>query len=94
MNAAADASGALYGVARDCMKDPLWQASQLGQTIPPDNPHANSVCLPTWDANVAYEEGDPATLKALQGGYPRFVFNPWTRKWIEKLTRELAPEGF
>lgn len=94
MNAAADDSGSVSVVAQDCMKDPLWQASQLGQTIPPDNPHANSVCLPTWEANVAYEEGDPATLKALQGGYPRFVFNPWTRKWIEKLTRELAPEGF
>ncbi|KAL2356161.1 cystathionine gamma-synthase-like protein [Cryomyces antarcticus] len=44
----------------------------LGQTIPPDTPHAISVSLPTWSANVGYEEGQDWVLSKMQTGYPRF----------------------
>lgn len=46
--------------------------SDLGQPIPED-PHAISVCLPTWGSVIAYEEKDPRVRGSLRAGYPRFV---------------------
>jgi cystathionine gamma-synthase len=34
---------------------------------------AVSVSLPTWKANVAYEEGEEWVLSKMKNGYPRFV---------------------
>lgn len=53
----------------------------VGQTVPPDTPHAVSVSLPTWRANIAYEEGERWVLDKMQCGYPRFFIH----KSIEKL---------
>jgi cystathionine gamma-synthase len=46
----------------------------------PDSVHAVSACLPLWDHNVRYEEGDPAVIGRLQAAYPRFCLNPFVRE--------------
>ncbi|KAI9366793.1 pyridoxal phosphate-dependent transferase [Zopfochytrium polystomum] len=50
-------------------------ALPLGESIPPDTPHAVSVSLPLWEHNIAYEEGDPNVHALLKSGYPRFVYH-------------------
>ncbi|RPA72846.1 cystathionine gamma-synthase-like protein [Ascobolus immersus RN42] len=51
-------------------KDPH---ATLGASIPANTEHAVSVSLPTWAANVGYEEGEEWVLSKLKSGYPRFV---------------------
>ena len=46
---------------------------------------AVSVSLPTWDANVAYEEGKEWLAKIMQCGYPRFFVHPI----IQSLARDV-----
>jgi cystathionine gamma-synthase len=46
---------------------------EVGETIPADCVHAVSVTLPTWDSNVAYEEGKEWVLSKLKTGYPRYL---------------------
>ena len=45
---------------------------EIGATIPSDSPHAVSVTLPTWDSNVAYEEGAEWVHSKMKSGYPRY----------------------
>ena len=45
---------------------------EVGETIPSDSPHAVSVTLPTWDSNVAYEEGEEWVHSKMKSGYPRY----------------------
>ena len=45
---------------------------EVGETIPSDSPHAVSVTLPTWDSNVAYEEGKEWVHSKMRSGYPRY----------------------
>ncbi|KAM0717462.1 hypothetical protein Q7P37_007314 [Cladosporium fusiforme] len=52
----------------------------VGNTIPPDTPHAVSVSLPTWDANVGYEKGEKWVVDKMQCGYPRFFIHPSIQK--------------
>ncbi|KAB8342971.1 hypothetical protein FH972_022566 [Carpinus fangiana] len=54
----------------------------LGQSIPPDTPHAVSVSLPTWKSNVGYEEGKSWVVSRMVTGYPRF--------YIHKIIQALA----
>ena len=61
--------------ARDLLKDPAWQGSDLGHPLP-DRPHAVSVALPRWQDVIAYEENEPECRTALQTIYPRFGFHP------------------
>ncbi len=56
-----------------------WRPEELGLPIP-DERHAVSVCLPRWQDNVGYEEGDPAVTGAMQCGYPRFFIHPDTER--------------
>ena len=56
----------------------------LGQRIP-SSPHAVSCSLPTMRDVRGYEEKDPATLRQLTSGYPRFVIHPFTRQLIAHL---------
>lgn len=51
----------------------------LGRRIPP-LAHAVSCSLPTLRDVRGYEEKDPATLRHLTSGYPRFVVHPYTRQ--------------
>ncbi|KAI9885239.1 MAG: Structural maintenance of chromosomes protein 6 [Watsoniomyces obsoletus] len=46
-----------------------------GQSIPPNTPYAVSVSLPTWEANVGYEEGEEWVLSKMRTGYPRFFIH-------------------
>ncbi len=57
----------------------------LGDAIP-DRPHAISVSLPTMADLIGYEEKDPAVLRHVPTGYPRFVTHPYLRT----LTNEFA----
>jgi hypothetical protein len=50
-----------------------WLAA-VGQPVP-DTPHAVSVSLPSWKANVGYEEGEDWVLSKLKTGYPRFFIH-------------------
>ncbi|PPJ54503.1 hypothetical protein CBER1_02473 [Cercospora berteroae] len=58
----------------------------LGNTIPPDTPHAVSVSLPTWKSNVGYEEGEAWVVDKMQCGYPRFFIH----KSIQKFARSIV----
>ncbi|KAL5332645.1 pyridoxal phosphate-dependent transferase [Aspergillus crustosus] len=49
---------------------------EIGGPVPPNTDHAVSVSLPTWEANVAYEEGEQWLVKKMQCGYPRFFVHP------------------
>ncbi|KAL6946947.1 hypothetical protein ACO0QE_001803 [Hanseniaspora vineae] len=55
-------------------------STQVGESIPPQTEHAVSVCLPTWEANVGYEEGDPDVINKLTTGYPRFFIHLYIKK--------------
>lgn len=67
---------------RDLLRDPCWQAADLGHPLP-DAEHAVSVALPRWRDVIAYEEKDPACRDALRAIYPRFGFHPL----VEELAR-------
>ncbi|PTB62502.1 cystathionine beta-lyase/cystathionine gamma-synthase [Trichoderma citrinoviride] len=58
----------------------------LGESIPPDTAHAVSVSLPTWQANVDYEEGEARVLSRMVTGYPRFFIH----KSIEAFGKDLV----
>ncbi|ORY67055.1 pyridoxal phosphate-dependent transferase [Pseudomassariella vexata] len=47
----------------------------VGESIPPDTAHAVSVSLPTWEANVGYEEGEQWVMDKMTTGYPRFFIH-------------------
>lgn len=57
----------------------------LGQRIPA-SPHAVSCSLPTLRDVRGYEEKDPATMRALTSGYPRFVVHPFSRELVAHFT--------
>ena len=58
----------------------------LGRRIP-DRLHAVSVSLPTLRDLVGYEEKDPAVVRHVTQGYPRFVLHPCLRQLTEHLVR-------
>ncbi|KAL1844133.1 hypothetical protein VTJ49DRAFT_4985 [Mycothermus thermophilus] len=47
----------------------------LGESIPPHTAHAVSVSLPTWKANIGYEEGEEWVVGRMVTGYPRFFIH-------------------
>ena len=51
----------------------------------PDSRHAASACLPLWEHNLRYEEGDPAVVLKLQAAYPRFCLHPLIRQLIQQV---------
>ncbi|KAJ3088350.1 hypothetical protein HK102_008967 [Quaeritorhiza haematococci] len=63
---------------------------ELGTPIPAHTPHAISVTLPTWQANIGYEEGDPDVIHVLKSGYPRFVFHQQVRQLFEACQKKFA----
>jgi len=54
-----------------------------GSSLPVGNPHAVSVCLPTIDDVIGYEEGLERVKQSMQSGYPRF----FTNKFVEDLVK-------
>ena len=49
-----------------------------------------SVCMPLWQHNVAYEEGDQSVISAFNSGYPRFFMNPLVTELRTKLAERLG----
>jgi cystathionine gamma-synthase len=74
------------------MDTPAWLIEELGRPLP-DVPHAVSVCLPTWTANVGYEEGDPAVTGAMSCGYPRFFIHPTVTQLFAAAESRFARDG-
>lgn len=74
------------------MKNPLYRPEDLGKPIP-HSPHAVSVCLPTWEHVVGYEEHTPEVRDALELGYPRFVNHPFVNELAEECTHRFAKFG-
>ncbi|MFU8780103.1 MAG: PLP-dependent transferase [Kiritimatiellia bacterium] len=54
----------------------------------PDSEHAVSVSLPTMRDVTGYEEQDPAVLRAICSGYPRFVCH-----WMVKQVQDMLGPG-
>jgi len=77
--------------ARDLMNDPAWTEEDLGAPLP-DSPHACSVCLPTWDAIVGYEEGRDKVTRRMRAGYPRFFRHPVVERLFSNAKTEIASE--
>jgi cystathionine gamma-synthase len=88
----AAAEGMEGGVTRDFLADPAWQEQDLGLPLP-DSPHACSVCLPTWDSVIGYEEGRSKVLKRMRVGYPRFFKHPAVERLFENARAEVAGEN-
>ena len=68
----------------DLLTSPRWKPEHLGLPIPDDR-DAVSVCLPLWDDNIAYEEGDPRVIDHLRSAYPRFCIHPDVRQLCKQL---------
>lgn len=81
-----------WGVTRDLSLEPAWQEMDLGQPLP-DSPHACSVCLPTWDSVIGYEEGRKKITNRLRAGYPRFFKHPMVERLFENAKAEVAGEN-
>ncbi len=77
---------------RDLISDPAWKVEDTGVPIPDDR-HAISVCLPTWDAVIGYEEGRDKIISKLQCGYPRFFMHPAVRRLFMKCEQDVASDG-
>jgi len=71
-------------MAVDLLTSPRWQAEHLGMPMP-DSVHAVSACLPLWDHNIKYEEGDASVVSRLQAAYPRFCLHPFVRQLCVKV---------
>ena len=67
----------------DLLTSPRCRAEHLGLPMP-DSPHAVSACLPLWQHNIGYEEGDPDIVGRLQAAYPRFCLHPFVRELCRK----------
>lgn len=74
---------------RDPFIDPFCQKDDLGLAIP-ESPHAVSVCLPTWQDVIGYEEGESRVLDAMECGYPRFVPHPFVAELFIAAAEEFA----
>ena len=59
----------------------------------PDTLHACSVCLPSWDAVLGYEEKREKVIRRLTAGYPRFLLHPATERLFTEATTQLADPG-
>lgn len=59
----------------------------------PNTTHACSVCLPTWDAVIGYEEGREKVIRRLRAGYPRFFKHPTVERLFDNARSELVASG-
>ncbi|ORX49114.1 PLP-dependent transferase [Hesseltinella vesiculosa] len=63
---------------------------EVGSAIPAHTPHAVSVTLPTWEANIGYEEGDTKVTSKMECGYPRFFIHPHIQKLCARLLQKFG----
>lgn len=76
----------------DLLSFPRCRPVDLGLPMP-DDPHAVSACLPLWDHNIGYEEGDPAVISRLQAAYPRFCFHPFVQNVCDRFLNKDGVAG-
>lgn len=76
---------------RDLLAEPAWKEEDLGIPLP-DSAHACSVCLPTWDAVIGYEEGREKVTHRMRSGYPRFFRHPLVERLFARAKEEIATE--
>lgn len=79
-------------VTRDLSARPAWREEDLGLPLP-DSDHACSVCLPTWESVVDYEEGREKVTKRMRAGYPRFFRHPTVARLFEEARAEICGEN-
>lgn len=60
-------------------------SQEVGAAIPSNTAHAVSVTLPTWEATVAYEEGEDWVVSKMKSGYPRFFIHGIIQELATKL---------
>ncbi|KAK6075247.1 cystathionine gamma-synthase [Seiridium cupressi] len=65
----------------------------LGESIPPDTAHAVSVSLPTWKANVGYEEGESWVVDKMTTGYPRFFIHKVIQAFASDVVAKFGRPG-
>ena len=66
-----------------------FQHHPLGQRFP-DSPHAVCVNLPTMADVIGYEEKDPAIVKAMTSGYPRFFLPGFVQQLALHVAKDLG----
>lgn len=77
---------------RNLFLEPLCRPEDLGASLP-DLPHAVSMCLPTWESVVGYEERNPEVMRTLACGYPRFVLHPEVGSLCAAAAAEFGRKG-
>lgn len=66
---------------------------EVGESLPPSTEHAVSVSLPTWRANVGYEEGEEWVISKMKTGYPRFFIHKIIQKFAAAIVEQHGREG-
>ncbi|MFC5051908.1 PLP-dependent transferase [Rubritalea spongiae] len=77
---------------RNLITDPAWTDDDLGAPLP-DTRHAISMCLPTWDSVIGYEENRDKVMRRLRCGYPRFFKHPLVERLFTEAAQQLAVES-
>jgi len=79
-------------ILRDLKTSPAWTEKDLGMPLP-NTQHACSVCLPTWDSVLGYEEGRDKVTRKMRCGYPRFFCHPSVERLFAEASRALGGGG-
>ncbi|KAJ4365621.1 Cystathionine gamma-synthase [Neocucurbitaria cava] len=66
---------------------------EVGESLPPATEHAVSVSLPTWRANVGYEEGEEWVISKMKTGYPRFFIHKIIQSFAAAIAEKHGQEG-
>lgn len=66
---------------------------EVGESLPPATEHAVSVSLPTWRANVGYEEGEEWVISKMKTGYPRFFIHKVIERFAAVIAERYGREG-
>ncbi|KAF2130029.1 cystathionine gamma-synthase-like protein [Dothidotthia symphoricarpi CBS 119687] len=66
---------------------------EVGESLPPATEHAVSVSLPTWRANVGYEEGEEWVISKMKTGYPRFFIHKSIQRFATAIIQNHGREG-
>ncbi|OJD28170.1 hypothetical protein ACJ73_00431 [Blastomyces percursus] len=71
----------------------MFKQLPVGGSVPPETDHAVSVSLPTWRANVGYEEGEKWVTDAMKSGYPRFFIHKSIQALVAEVVRRCGTPG-
>ncbi|KAK1773607.1 pyridoxal phosphate-dependent transferase, partial [Copromyces sp. CBS 386.78] len=65
---------------------------QLGESLPPGNPHGVSVHLPTWEDTLGWACRDRRVLDTMVTGYPRFFIPRVVERLADRLLAHFGQE--